>query len=259
MGEDLERMIQRERTRPALSQERMDQMWRAVAQELAMLPAIPGQAGQTNPVTVESTNLVAAPLPSSSMQAASWLRPLALLFKGHLPWIAVSLGLGSAGGLVAGHHMNLTHRRSPTAQAVISTPPSAELLPEPGQPAAPVPSAWTQPVVAHEPPVSVQAVGTVSHRAEVRGRESNLSIERTLLQRAETAFRAGDWSTALQQTEEYSRRFPRGELSEENLYLAMRACLVAGDRSGARDRLEELHRRFPHSPLGIQPSELVQP
>jgi TolA-binding protein len=111
--------------------------------------------------------------------------------------------------------------------------------------AAPSPAPTRAPAAA---PAAAEAKRDTAPSLEKR-RDPALADEHALLERAESALRRGDWSTALRQTETYAQRFPQGQLAEENLYLALRACLAGGDDAGARARLEQLHRRFPHSGL----------
>jgi hypothetical protein len=246
MDEDLEELLRHERERPTLSRARVDRMWQAVAAELAMLP--PGTASEsqlTKPAT-ESTTVAATPLRMSAPTIAPLLRHVTLVAKAHLPWMAISFGLGSTGGLVAGRSLEKQH--VPAATSVGLSPTAPEVIPSLPTLEIPTPS-----IAA--PPSSVASTtvhgGQHDHRP-IGARDVALDSEQEMLRRAEDALHRGDWAGVLSQTTAYTARFPRGELSEENAYLAIRACLQSGDEVRARARLEDFHKRFPRSPLGIR-------
>jgi hypothetical protein len=258
MDEDIEHLLRHERERPSMTPARVERMWRAVSQELAVLQASPGGvAGRHTPASGSSaqpTGPLVAPVPTgpAPMPTASWLGRSAAMVQGHLPWMALTLGLGSIGGLVAGGQLSRAVRHTASAHTEAARvpelgAPAPEPAPEPS--GTPILQAAPSPMVA--PPPAMIATNRPDHG---RRRENTLAGERAMLERAESALRRGDWSAALHETETYAQRFPRGELVEENLYLAMRACLAGGDQAGARMRLEELRRRFPHSAL-VQPKE----
>jgi len=262
MDEDVEQLLRHERQRPSLPPARVERMWRAVSQELAVLQASPGgAAGRHAPASGSSaqpTGPLVAPVPAgpAPMSTASWLGRSAAMLHGHLPWMALTLGLGSIGGLVAGGQLSRAVRH------LAGAPTGAARVPELGEPPAPEPSKTQilqvapSPMATARPAMIAVPAGGATSRSDSgrRSRDNTLAGERAMLERAESALRRGDWSAALHETETYAQRFPRGELVEENLYLAMRACLAGGDQAGARMRLEELRRRFPHSAL-VQPKE----
>jgi TolA-binding protein len=181
--------------------------------------------------------------------AGSGIGKLALLKA--LPWVAVSLGVGSIGGIggfVAGHrvagsranHASVLNQRETAPRAGPAPAPLAVPLAPPLEPPRP---ATTTPTV-------LPAAAPHVRRTQTARSDDHLAEEEALLRQAESALRAGSWSTALAEIDAYAQRYPRGQLAEEAAYLGVRACQRGGDATGTRARLLDFRRRFPSSPLG---------
>ncbi len=239
---------EREHGGDPLRADRIDHMWRAVVAELAVIPM--GAEASANKPSVSAPSPVL--LRVASTKTGSGALRLASLLKGHLVGMAIGLGLGGVGGLIAGGQVELRHRQAVMAsthqQSSTNSPVATPAEPINAEPPRPVPVA-----------VPAAAAAPTRHLLSKGARGSSelataLDGERALVSQAETALRHGDWSEALRQTQAYSKRFPHGNLSEENLYLSIRASLAAGDEAGAGAKMQELRRRYPRSPL-VQPGE----
>ena len=79
------------------------------------------------------------------------------------------------------------------------------------------------------------------------GKESSLSAERRMLDRARAELAAGRADRALAIAGEHAQRFPQGKLSEEREALAVRAFVMRGDAAEARQRAEAFRERYPNS------------
>jgi hypothetical protein len=173
------------------------------------------------------------------------------------PIAATGLGLVLAGGLAllwSGRH------RSTAADAVPAPPSAPEVAAPPAEPPIPalVPEPSSEPQdsparairrpVAH-PERRAIAPHATAPAPSTRDADLELAIERDLLQRARTDFRAGRLSEALQPLEEHARRFPRGRLEEERAALRIQTLARLGASQRARDLAGEFAAKFPESPL----------
>jgi hypothetical protein len=77
--------------------------------------------------------------------------------------------------------------------------------------------------------------------------EADLGAERELLDRARSAFAAGDPTATLAAVGLHAKRFPSGRLEEEREALAVKALVGAGRYDEARLRAARFRSRFPHS------------
>jgi len=239
---DVEALLRIERDRPSVSGAPVERMWSAIALELGAA-AIPGAA--------EASPVGGAASPAQSA-VGSGIGKLVLLKA--LPWMAVSLAVGSIGGFVAGHRVAGSRAR---VTPVVKQRETAEragpaAVPELAPLASPVVSLGESPRPATTAPSVLGPAAPSPHgRRNPRARsDDGLAEEEALLRQAESALRAGNWSTALAEIDAYDRRFPKGELAEEAAYLGVRACRRGGDAASAHARLLDFRRRFPGSPLG---------
>ena len=243
---NVEALLRIERERPSVSAAQAERMWSAISVELGAT-AVPGVA-QASPM-----GRAASPVQST---VVSGIGKLALLKA--LPWVAVSLGVGSIGGFVAGHRTAGSRASlSPVLKERETTPradpaPAPQLVPIPVPLGAPPASPVEPPRLAAPLPSVMPAAVPSSHvrRKPTTRSDDELAEEEALLRQAESALRAGNWSTALAEIDAYARRYPRGELAEEAAYLGVRACQRGGDATGTQTRLLDFRRRFPSSPLG---------
>jgi type IV secretory pathway VirB10-like protein len=77
-----------------------------------------------------------------------------------------------------------------------------------------------------------------------RSPRDDLAVEETLLEQARTA---ASPAKSLALLREHERRFPRGALAAERLFLSAKAQAESGNRTAARRYQAELERRFPAS------------
>jgi hypothetical protein len=244
---NVEALLRTERERPSVSADQAERMWSAISIELGAT-ALPGAA---------AASPVAGGTSTAQSGLLSAIGKLALLKA--IPLVAVSVAVGSVGGFVAGHriagpranqvgaHLNQREPAPGVGQGpgsdLVPIPASMAALPaspvEPPRPPSPVPN-----VLPSAPPSSH------GKRKPASRSDDDLAGEEALLRHAESALRAGSWTTALVEIDAYARRYPKGELAEEAAYLGVRACERGGDAAGTRARLLDFRRRFPSSPLG---------
>jgi hypothetical protein len=125
---------------------------------------------------------------------------------------------------------------APQVVSVQSSTPIAQLPP-------PAPPELLPSTSASSPPVSTKGAAAFSTTPA----ESDLSAERELLDRARSAFAAGDPAATLASVNLHARRFPNGRLEEEREALAVKALVDAGRYDEARARGARFRIRFPRS------------
>jgi hypothetical protein len=271
MDEDIERLLRAEREHPRSSPARIERIWTAVSAELVVL-AVTGDATAAEPPSSLSTPTpspsvgLAAPtsaVPAASGSLASALGHLALV-KTQLAWIALAAGVGATAAVGASHRVLPSGEKAAGTGSTIAAPspapttaPTSAQMPAPQDVSmAPVVETAAPGLVAvppaPQPSPDAPAVARHAHRAAV---DLALDQEQSLLRQAEDALHQGNWAMALKLTDDYARRYPKGELAEENAYLGIRACLQGGDHSSAQKRLQDFRHRFPLSPLGAQVGE----
>jgi len=77
--------------------------------------------------------------------------------------------------------------------------------------------------------------------------DPQLTVERTLLERARGALAAGQFRQAVGIAAMHQRRFPEGRLVEQRERLWIQALISSGEAAEARRRLADLERSFPDS------------
>lgn len=238
---DVEALLRIERDRPSVGGAQAERMWRAIALELGAV-AIPG-AAQASP----ASHLL--PRLRGRIEVGGTGIGKLMLLKA-LPWMAVSLAVGSIGGFVAGHRVTgpraslapvLKQREAVERVGPAAVPELAPLAP----PVEPPRPATTAPIV-----LGPAAPSPHGRRKQTARSDDHLAEEEALLGQAESALRAGNWSTALAEIDAYDRRYPTGELAEEAAWLGVRACQRGCDVASTQSRLLDFRRRFPTSPLG---------
>jgi hypothetical protein len=80
-----------------------------------------------------------------------------------------------------------------------------------------------------------------------RSRDTDLSAERALIERARSALARGDGAAALLPIAEHERQFPSGQLAEEREVLAVQALAIAGRTAEATARGARFRKAFPGS------------
>ena len=145
--------------------------------------------------------------------------------------------LAGAAGAVAAIRSWTPERPAPTPPSSPRATLPAHVTPrDVGPPAAPVAPVAAPSPRAHRgaPPVTPQE----SYRAEL-----------DLLQRAQVAYAARDFSGALVLVADHARRFPNGRLAEEREALRVRSLVGSGRRDEAQRAAERFANRFPRSVL----------
>ena len=121
---------------------------------------------------------------------------------------------------------------------------------------APVVAAPVAPPVALAPAAPVEAsVATlpspraISHArlAPAAEQVDPLSAESALIERARSAIRRRDATSALQALDEHARRFPLGSLREERMAAHVRALCLAGQDARASEEATQFAASFPSS------------
>jgi hypothetical protein len=135
---------------------------------------------------------------------------------------------------------------SPTKAPVVAETRKVQAAPPPA-PAPPV-EPPPPPVEVQPPPVEVQAP-PVEPPPPVQIDARRLAAEVALLDRARTALRARDATTAIAALEEYRRTFPDGALLAEAEVVLIEALVQRGDAAAAAERARAFLARFPSSPL----------
>jgi len=127
--------------------------------------------------------------------------------------------------------------------APVAAPGIAPALPvEPGTPASLRPP--RPPVVRRPAPQPPAAPAPAASAAPA---DSDLGVERTLLERAQKELALSRPAQALAILAMHARRFPDGRLVEERERLWIHALIAAGDYAGARDRAQVFRRNHPES------------
>jgi hypothetical protein len=118
---------------------------------------------------------------------------------------------------------------------------TAPMTATPAPPVAPIAEApRAAPVVSEPAPPAKNA----EHPAPRPTERDDLAVEASLLEQARTA---GSPARALSLLREHERRFPRGSLSAERLFLNGKVHAESGNATAARRYAAELERRFPAS------------
>ncbi len=86
---------------------------------------------------------------------------------------------------------------------------------------------------------------------------SELLEEVKLIDRARASVKAGNAGAALGALQEHARRFPRGRLLPEAMFLRMRAQLAAGRQAQARRTAANILKWYPHGPHAGKAREVL--
>jgi len=149
---------------------------------------------------------------------------------------AVAFVGGVAAASVALHHVPL-----PDPHAASSTPLPAEQAPctTPSPPPPPSAAAAPPPSGAPAPPRPEPPAAT----------QESYAAELGILQRAQRAYAAHDFTATLRWVALHRRRFPNGRLAEEREALRTKALAGAGRDAEARQAASAFEARYPRSPL----------
>jgi hypothetical protein len=93
------------------------------------------------------------------------------------------------------------------------------------------------------------AVAPAASAAEPKSRDTDLSAERAIIERARAALARGDGAGALTAVEQHEREFAKGQLVEEREVLAVQALVTAGRVQEAAERGARFRKAFPSSLL----------
>jgi hypothetical protein len=145
---------------------------------------------------------------------------------------AVALTVGVAGAVTA--------LRSRAPQPVVPV-----VLPHPTVTApVPAPAPATTPAAECEAPIP-----PAPRPARALSPQESYAAELALLQRAQSAYAATEFSLALALVADHGRRFPNGRLTEEREALRIRSWAGAGRREDATRAATSFAHRFPRSVL----------
>ncbi len=148
-------------------------------------------------------------------------------------------------GLIGGSLVTFLVMRPPTSEiprAVPTGPPPgpATTMVESTPPATAVPA-----VVAAAP--STEAVTPSSAAARGYSLVDATNLERTLIERARSAWAHDDADATLNALAEHRRKFPKGTLSEEREALAVQALARLGRNDEAKANAADFERKYPGS------------
>jgi hypothetical protein len=220
-----------------------DEMRAAVRQRVLAAAVLPSAAGAGSAASSASTGG-----PGSAI--GFWAHPIRLLLA------TAAVGTVSVVGVRALMH----HARPDTAPAVVvKRAPDARPAPVAAPIQAPAPSLATpaptvapgrtsrprrpaEPVGPPPVPVPPTAVPTTPSVAD-----TDLAVERTLLERARRALSSGQPREALSIAAMHQRRYPQGRLVEERERLCIQALMAAGEAAEARKRAAAFRRDYPRS------------
>ncbi|MEO7112132.1 MAG: hypothetical protein ABI183_16935 [Polyangiaceae bacterium] len=196
--------------------------------------------------TATALGVAAALAPSTS-----WLSRLAQLARTTSRTksaIAVgALAIGGATGGAIGHRLGeeAGRKHATSMQSV----PTMVLTTLPNGPIAPTASAsaanGSAPASSASTSATPQAHASTSSRGQ-RGDE-DLAAELAFVQMARTALARGNFSDALDATDQHEKKFPHGHLAEERESLAIQALVGAGRDDEARARAARFRAKYPSS------------
>ena len=182
-----------------------------------------------------ATMAALAALPHESISAARW-RGLTVALAASL---ALAVGAAVATAALRGRTPSpsqptppaVPHTARPTHSATLEISPSSPMA-APQAASSAKPQHWERPISAQE-----------SYAAELG-----------LLQRAQVAYVAREFSDVLARVAEHSRKFPNGRLAEEREALRVRALEGTGRTEEARRAAAAFAGRFPRSIMLPRPS-----
>ena len=216
--------------------------WRRVSSSVAMGAPLPADP------TMVSTPMLAA------KSALPWAKGLAVLALGGV----VAVGAYVAGGTNDEQEAApVSAKASASAPAPDPEPPRPKAAPR--RPAAPesapavIPPTPVEPTAPPEPvdaTVSAERPSTPAPettKAEPNDGPSQLAEETRLIAEARWHLRDGSPRAALEPLADHSRRFPKGQLTEDRMALVARAHCEAGDVETGRDKAAALIQAYPAS------------
>ncbi len=179
---------------------------------------------------------------------ATWLARLARLARTKAAIAVGALAIGGAGGGAVGHRLGeeaAIKRAAAVASVSVAAPAIAPLPPV----VIPAPSASSVDVLAlpSSAPVSIPAPRV--HASARESGDDDLAAELAFVQMSRTALARGNFSAALDATDQHARKFPNGHLAEERESLAIQALVGAGRDADARARAARFRAKYPHSLL----------
>lgn len=178
---------------------------------------------------------------------ATWLARLARLARTKAAIAVGALAIGGAGGGAVGHRLG-EEAAQKRAAAVASVTITAPALP-PSSPVLPAPSASSVDVLALPSSAPVSVPAPRAHASPRETGDDDLAAELAFVQMARTALARGNFSAALDATDQHARKFPNGHLAEERESLAIQALVGAGRDADARTRAARFRAKYPQSLL----------
>lgn len=249
LGDDVRQLLQAERDAPGPDGAALDRVWTRVQATVAQAPAsTPAESGAGG----GSTGLIGKAVIVAVVAAAgTW-------FVAQQPTGPEVDIVGEAPAVTVAEPETLLPAKTETQPAPVS-----EALPASGAgtavgseigaatstrpPAVTSPPPTALPATAAErelPPASEPAS---TEARKTRPRRSDLAAERTLLDQARIALRAGRPGAALRTARSHRRRFPLGVLAEERDSILVQALASVGRKDDARSRGQRFLDRYPGS------------
>jgi hypothetical protein len=218
-------------------------------------------------------------LPTAAAHEAAWLRFAAAAgalgagaalvpagnqrfwSRAHFRWLATGAAAGAAltavllGWPTAAVSTRVTQTPAPPAASLLIAPaPAAAIVPPRAGSSADVTAAPERaPLLssarAATPPVK-------PHRASAAA-ASTLAAEIAALDGIRRAMAAGAFDRAFEGTQDYARKFPRGQLSADAEALAAEALAGRGERAAASERAARFLERYPEDPHAARMRRLI--
>ena len=166
----------------------------------------------------------------------------------------VTFALGAAGG--AALHAWLQNPRADRVvyvDRIVAGPVTA-----PAAPPSNVTGGDPSQAPALAPVSPVEPAPNLLTRSLPSGGAHDLAAERALLDRVQSALRAGDVSGAQRAIGAHARRFPTGILAEEREALAIKTLVAAGRHQEAQKRAAKFRERFPEGLFRPSVDEAVE-
>ena len=157
---------------------------------------------------------------------------------------ASTLGLGVVLGLAVGSAWMLKHAARATGVPTSTSNPVTLSASVGATPVAPLPLAWS---AANTPSAASNPAPTTAAATPTRPRDAWVAANETALLAAARAALTQDPQRALALTQEHTRRFPQGALSQEREVIAIEALSRLGQTSAARQRARAFERQYPGS------------
>jgi hypothetical protein len=248
LPDDLARLWQAERTRPAPCARSAHRVWSGVASQVGIMPA-PGGPQDGGSSSTPSSATPPAPVSPQGVGAAT--------AAGMLSHPLASGALGFVlGGIVGGAtvasllpHGSLPGSAPATSVSAALSWSAPSALPDAPSAAASVVEIESLPTASNTTVAVEPTVRSADAGATTAVRDTDLNTERSLLDEARTSLMRGRGPAAINALQRHAQQYPRGKLSQEREALFIQALASTGQTDQARARAALFRKQFPTSLL----------